>query len=132
MHTAEIVVSEVQRDSGFQVRQFFAECIREPRKSSHRHPHGQVLPFDKRRADMLRIRIASSDLGYNPRDAWWGVSRIGSIELPEVAKHLRKLGEVHLGPKALRNRHGVVVKAVSSELHATRKAMVQVPTTTAH
>lgn len=94
MNTAKIVIREVHGDGGFQVRQLLAERVCEPRKSSHRHSHSQVLPLHERRRDMLRIRIASSDFGYNPRDAWWGVPRIGSVELPKVAKHFRELREV--------------------------------------
>jgi hypothetical protein len=37
------------------MRQLLAERIREPRRSPHRHSHGQVLPFDKRSADLGRI-----------------------------------------------------------------------------
>ena len=68
MNTAEIVVSKMQSDSGFQMRQLFAERIGEPRKSPHRHSHGQVLPFHKRSADMSGVGVALSDFGYNPRE----------------------------------------------------------------
>src|ERR1700676_4996455 len=106
MNTAKIVVSEMQRDSGFQVRQLFAESIREPRKSSHCHSHGQVLSFHERRTDMFGVGIALSNFGYNPRDAWWGVPRFGRIELPVVAKHFRELSEVNVRSKALGHRDG--------------------------
>jgi hypothetical protein len=43
MNAAEIVVREVGRDGGSQVRQLFAEGIGDPRKSPHRHSHGEVL-----------------------------------------------------------------------------------------
>jgi hypothetical protein len=33
--TAEVIVSEVQRNGGFQVRQFLAEGIRQPRESAN-------------------------------------------------------------------------------------------------
>jgi hypothetical protein len=100
----------VHGDSGFQVRQFLAERIREPRKSPHRHSHSQVLPFNKRSADVFGIGIALSDFGYNPRDARRGVPRIGSIELPVVAKHLRELREIYIRSKALSHGHGVMVQ----------------------
>ena len=103
MHTTEIVVGKMQRDSGFKMRQFLAERIGEPSKAPKLHPHGRILPFDKASRDMVRIGITHSDFGYNPRDAWWGVPRIGRIELPVVAKHLRELGEVYVRPKALRD-----------------------------
>jgi hypothetical protein len=37
MNAAEIVIGEVQGDSGFQVRQFLAESIREARESPAHH-----------------------------------------------------------------------------------------------
>jgi hypothetical protein len=58
----------MQRDSGFQMRQLLAERIREPRKTPHRHSHGQVLPLHKRSTDVSGVGIALSDFGYNPRD----------------------------------------------------------------
>jgi hypothetical protein len=127
MHAAEIVIGEVQRDSSCQVRQLLAECIREPRKSSHRHTHRQVLPLHERSADVVGIGIALSDFGYNPRDAWWGIPRFGRIKLPVVAKHFRELREVHVRTKALRDGHGVVVQSVRGELHAVGEALIQVP-----
>jgi hypothetical protein len=33
------------------------------------HPHRQILPFNKRCADMVRVGVALPHLGYNPRDA---------------------------------------------------------------
>lgn len=118
MNTAEIVVSEMQSDSRFQMRQLFAERICEPRESPHRHPHGRVLPFHERRRDMLRIRIASSDSGYNPRDAWWEVPRFGSVELPIVPEHLDKLREISIQAEAGRNKAFVVIQPVGSNLRS--------------
>ena len=127
MHAAEIIVGEVQGDSGLKMRQLLAESIREPRKSPHRHSHSQVLPLHKRRADMVRVGVALSDFGYNPRDAWWGVPRIGRIELPEVTEHFRELREVYVRAEALGNSHGVVIQPVRRELHAVGDALIQVP-----
>jgi hypothetical protein len=45
MNTAEIVKGEVQGDSGPKMCELFRERIGEPRKTPHRHSHGQVLPF---------------------------------------------------------------------------------------
>ena len=127
MNATEIVVREMQSDSGFQVRQFLAESIREPRKSPHRHSHRQVLPFNKRSADMFGIGITSSDLGYNPRDAWWGIPRFGSVELPVVAKHFGKLGEIRVQAKAHRNCTPVVMQPVSRDLRPAFDAVIQIP-----
>lgn len=127
MNAAEIIVREVQGDSGLEMRQLFAERIGEPGKPSHLHSHGQILPFHKRCADLVRVGIALADSGYNPRDAWWGVPRFGSVELSVVAKHLGELREVYIRPEALRHGHRVVVQSIRGQLHAIGKALVQVP-----
>ena len=93
----------MQAHSCFQVRQLLAESIGQPREPPELHSHGQVLALYEAGRDVLGIGIALSNLGYDPRDAWWGVPRIGRIELPVVAKHLRELGEVYVRPKALRD-----------------------------
>ena len=105
MNATEIVIGEVQCDSGFQVRQLFAERIRKPRKSAHCHSHRKVAALHKTGGDVLRIGIAHSDLGYNPRDAWWGVPRIGTVELPVIPEHLRELGEVQRPTQSQRHGH---------------------------
>ena len=46
MNAAEVVISEVQRDSCSQVLPFFRERIGEPRQSANLHSHGEVLPFN--------------------------------------------------------------------------------------
>ena len=62
MNTAEIVIREVQRNSGFQVCQLFAESICQPRQSANLHPHREVLPFDVASRNVVRVRGASPHL----------------------------------------------------------------------
>jgi len=73
---------------------------------------------------MVRVGVALSDFGYNPRDAWWGVPRIGSIELPEIAKHLRQLCKVYVRAEAFRHRHSVVIEAVRRKLYTVCNAPI--------
>ena len=82
MDAAKIVISEVQGDGCFQVRQFLAERIRQSREPANRHPHREVVAFHKTIRDVLRVRVASSDLGYNLHDWTWGVPRIGITLAP--------------------------------------------------
>jgi hypothetical protein len=96
VYAAEVVVREVQRDSRFQVEQLLAESVRQARESADCHSHRQVLPLYVRRRDVLRIRIASSDFGYNLHDAWWGVPRIGAIVLSVIPEQFHKLREVNV------------------------------------
>ena len=128
MNAAEIVIREVQGDGGFQVRQLLAERICKPRKSPHSHSHGQVLPLHKRSADVSGVGIALSDFGYNPRDAWWGVPRVGAVELPVVSKHLRELREVRIKTERIRNGLFVKMESVCRYLRAAifGHALVQI------
>ena len=96
MHAAKIVIREMQRNGCFQVRQFLTESIREPRESANRHAHREVLALHKRRADMVGIGRAQTNLGYNLRDSWWGVPRFSSFELPVIAKQFHELREICL------------------------------------
>jgi len=59
------------------------------------HPYRQILPLNKAGRNMVRVGIALPNLGYNPRDAWWGTPCVGRVELPVVAKHFRELREIH-------------------------------------
>jgi hypothetical protein len=106
MNAAEIIVRKVHGESGFQVRQLFAEGIGKPRKAMHLHSHGQVLPFNKASRNVVRIRPAVNDLGYNLRDSWWGVSRVGAIVLSVIPEQFHKLGEVSLSREDALNRTG--------------------------
>lgn len=94
MDTAEVVIGEVQRNGGFEVRKFLTESVRQPRESADRHSHSQVLAFNKASRDVVRVRPSVNDLGYDLHDSWWGVPRIGSIELPVVAEQFHELSEV--------------------------------------
>jgi len=53
MNAAEIVVSKVQRDSGFQVRQLLAERIVKPLKVAKLRSHGQILSLNKASRDVI-------------------------------------------------------------------------------
>lgn len=71
MNTAEIVVSEMQRNGGFQMRELFAESVCKPRQSAKLHPHREVLPLHVRGGDMVGIRITAAHLGYDVHDWPW-------------------------------------------------------------
>lgn len=126
MNAAEIVVGKMRSYSGSQMRQLLAERIGEARETAHRHSHRQVLPLYERRADVLRIGIAHSDLGYNLRDWAWGVPPFGTFELPMV-KQLHKLREVYVQTKAHGNHSGVMIQSIGRELNGRGEAFVQVP-----
>ena len=58
---------------------FFRVACRQPREPAHLHPHVEIVPLGKRRADMLGIGVA-----FNPRLANAGalcgaVTALGSV-----------------------------------------------------
>ena len=58
MDAAKVVVHEIQCDVVGQILNLLAEGVRQPRKSTHRHSHGEVLALDVQSRDVIRIRIA--------------------------------------------------------------------------
>ena len=65
MNTAEVVIREVQGDSGFQILQLARESVGEPRQSPQLHSHGQILPFHIAGRDVFGIGNAAANFGYN-------------------------------------------------------------------
>src|ERR1035441_50238 len=65
--------------------------------------------------DVIRVRPSVDDLGYNLRDPWWGVPRVGAIVLSVIAEQFHKLSEVGLSCEDALNR-AVEVIAVRSDL----------------
>src|SRR5947207_82506 len=123
MHAAEIVIREVQGNGSFQVRQFFAESVRQPCQSAKLHPHREILALNVRRADMVGIGVTAAYFGYDLHDWPWGIPRVG-IMLAPIAKQFRQLREVNISSKCFRHTQGVVIESVSCELNAIRKAVV--------
>src|SRR5579871_4164979 len=126
MHTTEIVVGKMQSDSSPKMRELLAVGVGQARETAHCHAHSEVLPLHERRADMFRIGIAKSNLGYNLRDWAWGVPPFRAVELP-VIKQLHKLREVHIQTKAHRHHCRVVVQSVRRQLNGSGQSLVQVP-----
>src|ERR1035437_2966083 len=124
MNAAEIVVSKMQSNSSFQVRQFVRKGVRKPSQAAKLHPHREVLALNKRRADVSRIRITLTHFGYNLRDSWWGVPLIP--ELPVISVQFGQLGKVHVGPKAFFDGLAVEDVGVGGELDALRHPLMQV------
>ena len=63
MHTAEIVVHDIERDGGAVIDEILAETVRQSREPALAHAKRQILPFDIAGADM-RGRTDYSVLGY--------------------------------------------------------------------
>ena len=124
MNTAEIVVSEVQRDSSFQVRQLLAERIGEPRKPAKLHPHREVLPFHVASRNVALAGVSDSHLGYNLDDWAWGVPL--SSMLPIVPVQLHKLGKVHVQSEGFLDGIPVKVETIRGQLDLVGQTIMQI------
>jgi hypothetical protein len=127
MDTAKVIERKMQSNSGFQMREFLAERVRQSRQAAHLHPHGKVLALDERRADMLRVRATDAHVGYDLLDWAWGVPRFGG-SLPVIAEQLNQLSEIYIYSKTFKHSLLVKMKAVSRELDAITEALCQFPT----
>lgn len=58
MDSAEIVVSEIEREHRSEVIPLLAECVCQARESANRRSHAEIATLNDARADSLRIRIA--------------------------------------------------------------------------
>jgi hypothetical protein len=125
MHTAEVVIREVQGASGLEIVQLLGKGVGQSRKPSHHHSHGQVLPFNVTRTDFLLIRVSLNDLGYNFEDWTWGVF-CRAVMLPVIAVQLDKLREVHVRTKGILNCLNVEPEAVCGDLHSLCETLRQV------
>jgi hypothetical protein len=125
MHSAEVVIGEMQRTRGLQVVQLLAEGVGQAREPADCHPHSQVLPLNMRSAHVFGIGVSLANLGYNLHDWLWGVPP-GCIVLAVIAVQLYDLTEVHIRPKVLFNSIDVKPESVSRELDAIRHTVRQI------
>jgi hypothetical protein len=86
-------------------------------KSPHLHPHRKVLALYIACRNVVGVRPSVDDLGYNLRDAWWGVPRVGAIVLSVIAEQFQKLSKVGLPSEDALNST-VEVIAVRGDLKA--------------
>ena len=70
MHAAKIIVSEIERERGFQVFPLLTESISQSRKSSHRHSDIKILSLNMRRANLFRVRVAKAR-------GWYSLNNFG-------------------------------------------------------
>jgi hypothetical protein len=59
MNPAEIVMHVMERDRVLQILQLFAESVRQPRKPTHRHSHGEILALNIARRNVVVIGRAA-------------------------------------------------------------------------
>ena len=58
MDPDEVIVKEMQSKRGLKTSKFLRKRIGKPRKSTHIHAHGQILPFHQRRGNVLSNRLS--------------------------------------------------------------------------
>src|ERR1035441_2928692 len=79
------------------------------------HTQTQIRSLHVAGGDVARVGPSVSNLGYNPRDSWWGVPRL-AVMLNVVAIQLDKLGEVHGSAERVLNSAFVEAESVRGQL----------------
>ena len=124
MNAAEVVIHEVERERVLVVLDFLGECIRQPRKAAHVHPHRKILPFDKTCRNVPSVGPSVNDRR-NRADAFrWAiaslfVARIAPIELDQHRV-------VDLSSECQLNRSQVNVVTVRGQLDAVGEPSRQI------
>jgi hypothetical protein len=77
----------------------------------------KVLPLHVTGGNMVGIRVATADLGYNLRDLSWGVAFISLLAI--VSVELRKLREVSVTAEGFFDRLAVKDVRIGGQLNAT-------------
>ena len=119
----EIVVHEVQSHRRLVAGKLLGKRVGQSGEPPHRHAHGEVLPLDVARADVLRIGIAGDILAPNA-DA---LSRaVALLSLWRGAVQLLQQGIVNIVAERFLDRLKIRLVAVAGELHAAGQALAQI------
>jgi hypothetical protein len=116
MNTAEVVIREVQGDSGFQVAELTRESVREPGQPPKLHSHGQILSLHVAGRNVLRVGIAAANFGYNLRDFSWGVPLLPM--LPVISEQLGQLSKVGIAREGFFNGFAIENVSIRGQLNA--------------
>jgi len=98
----EVVEGEVERERVNVVRELLGEGVRQPSEPAHAHSHGQIVPLDVRRADVLRIWVTLDSLLPRAEALRRAVAALGSIR--NLTVELHKLGIVDVATERALNR----------------------------
>ena len=74
MNPTKVVVHEVKGHGMTVILDLFAESIRQASETAHSHSHAEVLPFNVRRTNVLRVGVAGDGTQYGIRCTLRGCS----------------------------------------------------------
>jgi len=114
---AEVVPSEVQTESGFQVCPFLTESVRKSCQSADLHSHGQIGALDMRRTNPFRVGVSPHGFNRYVHHLWW---RIPVFFLGGSGIDFNQLRAVNASPKAGMDGVKVRRKAIGSYLEVPR------------
>jgi hypothetical protein len=124
MHAGEVVPHVVQVDRMNVVLDLLGKRIGQPGEPTHRHTHREVLPLDIAGADVSRIGIADH---FDALGAKTLRRAVAFLRFGVVSENLHQLRVVHVGPEGMGNGVQVHLVAVRGQLHAIRKASLNIP-----
>jgi len=116
MHAAEIVVEEIQGNLMSMVLEFLAESVGQASVPTHAHSHGEVTALHERRADVLRIGLASKNASATADTRCRTVARFRAIPGRSVQFDQHRV--INLGAKSILHGIGINTMAVRRQLNA--------------
>src|ERR1700730_15030215 len=78
------------------VLDFLGKRVRQPSEPPHAHAHGQILPLNVARRDMVRVWVASAAECLSPVNLRWAVP---TRRMRNLAIELNELGIIYIGTK---------------------------------
>lgn len=124
MDAAEVVVGHEQGDSSLKVEALLGKRVGQAGEAAKLHPHGEVVAFHIRRADVVRVRVTDDDLLARGNNAGRAVAAfVGARCLPRI--DLVQHGEVHVSEAAI-NRAPVGLQVVRRQLDLVPQARFQI------
>jgi len=123
MHATEVVPRVPEGDHVRVILQLLAERVRQPGETTHTHSHVEVLPFDVRGRNVLRIGVACDGL----RDcADTSRGAVSGIRFKITPVNLHQHGVVDASAERILNGGQVHLVAVSGQLNAVRQSRLNV------
>jgi len=124
MNTDEVIPRRENRNSGFQMREFFTEPVRQASEAPKLHSYGEICALDVARANVFKVRFAAD----------WGWDRCDNLGRPVPVRprvvgravDLHELSKVHVGAEVFFHCSDVGLEAIRSDLQPSPHSAAEV------
>src|SRR5579859_459093 len=118
MDASEVIEHHVKRDGSSMILGLLRKSVSQSSKTPHPHSHRQILPLDKTRADVLRVRL-TDDRNFVARHTLRRT--VPALAFGVLLVYFDELGVVNSLTKSVEHGGQISLQAVGGELHAIRE-----------